>query len=112
MQTDGLKQVREVAKAMQTGLFADRETLEDAFNYMHQVASGCNNSVSHSVLKAVHVILNTAAKLIEKECNREIELIFKKEISQQHGLEVKYNPDPKQMACADRLNKALFSRAS
>ena len=98
MQTDGLKQVREVAKAMQTGLFADRETLKEAFDYMHGVASGCNNSVS--VLTAVHVVLNTAAKQIEKDCDREMELA------------VAYNPDPAQMACADRLNKALFSRAS
>ena len=113
MQTDGLKQVREVAKAMQTGLFADRETLEDAFNYMHQVASGCNNSVS--VLTAVHVVLNTAAKQIEKECNREIEAVFRAEIADTERAYVRsraYDPDPKQMAAANRLNQALFSRAS
>ena len=100
MQTDGLKQVRELAKVMQTGLFADRETLEDAFNYMHQVASGCNNSVA--VLTAVHVVLNTAAKLIEKECNKEMEMLSTEK-------EVAYDPDPKQMAAADRFNAAFFS---
>ena len=123
MQTDGLKQVRELAKVMQTGLFADRETLEDAFNYMHQVASGCNNSVA--VLTAVHVVLNTAAKLIEKECNKEIE--YEKECNKEieavelHHSSARcifaeycrksraYDPDPKQMAAADRLNAAFFS---
>lgn len=94
MQTDGLKQVRELAKAMQTGLFADRETLQEAFDYMYKVASDCKNSVS--VLTAVHVVLNTAAKQIEKECNREMWSC------------VSYNPNPEQMACANRLNAALF----
>ena len=114
MQTDGLKQVREVAKAMQTGLFADRETLVEAFNYMHQVASGCNNSVS--VLTAIHVVLNTAAKQIEKECDREMvkaenEYAVFREIAQKSFERRQYNPDPNEMACADRLNKALFAGA-
>jgi len=100
MQTDGLKQVRELAKSMQGGIFADRETLADALNYAIQVATASDNAAA--VYTAVHVVLNTAARLIEKECTKEMEMLSTKK-------EVAYNPDPKQMGCADRFNAAFFS---
>ena len=106
MQTDGLKQVREVAKAMQSGIFADRETLEDALNYAIQVATLYDNAAA--VYTAVHVVLNTAAKLIEKECTKEMAQCLREMKSPERP----YNPDPKQMAAADRFNAAFFSRAS
>ena len=104
MQTDGLKQVRELAKVMQNGIFADRETLDDAFNYAIQVATASDNAAA--VYTAVHVVLNTATKLIEKECNKEIDAV---ELHHQ-ARERAYDPDPKQMAAADRFNAAFFSR--
>ena len=103
MQTDGLKQVRELAKVMQNGIFADRETLDDAFNYAIQVATASDNAAA--VYTAVHVVLNTATKLIEKECNKEIDAV---ELHHQ-ARERAYDPDPKQMAAADRFNAAFFS---
>lgn len=103
MQTDGLKQVRELAKSMQGRIFADRETLADALNYAIEVASfQTAHGHAAAVYTAVHVVLNTAAKLIEKECNKEMEMLSTKK-------EVEYNPDPEQMACADRFNQAWFS---
>lgn len=48
-------------------VFADRDTLEKALDYAQNVAKACGKGNEAAVLTAVHVVLNTAIGLVEKE---------------------------------------------
>jgi hypothetical protein len=54
----------EVVKSIRNRLFADRDTINEAYHYVLQVAEGSNNSAA--VITAVHVMMNTIANELEK----------------------------------------------
>lgn len=54
----------ELVKAISNGLFADRETLEEAFKYVDQVAKASGAPIA--VWTAVQIVLNTVAKEIKE----------------------------------------------
>jgi hypothetical protein len=56
----------ELADSIKNGMFADRETLEDAYGYATNVATSLGGNDSILCLTAIHVLLNTLAKEIEK----------------------------------------------
>lgn len=56
----------ELAKAISNGMFADRETLQEAFEYVDVVAKGSDNAMA--VWTAVMVVANTIANKV-KELN-------------------------------------------
>jgi AAA+ superfamily predicted ATPase len=60
---------QELAKAIRHGLFADRETLKDAFDYAFRVINACSESERLAVTTAMFVVLNTVAKEIEKSAS-------------------------------------------
>ena len=51
-----------MASGLYSPLFGDRETIQDAFDYCHQVAQGSSNPAA--VMTAVHVLMNTISKQI------------------------------------------------
>jgi len=56
----------DLVKAISNGMFADRETLEEAFEYVDVVAKGSDNAMA--VWTAVMVVANTIANKV-KELN-------------------------------------------
>jgi len=60
---------QELAKAIRHKLFADRETLKDAFDYAFRVINACPESERLAVTTAMFVVLNTVAKEIEKSAS-------------------------------------------
>ena len=52
----------ELAKAISNGMFADRDTLGEAFEYVAQIAKASDNPMA--VWTAVMVVANTVAKEI------------------------------------------------
>jgi len=57
---------QELAKSIRHGLFADRETLKDAFQYASEVLGRLNSSDQIAATTALYVVLNTLANEIEK----------------------------------------------
>ena len=57
---------KELAKSIRHGLFADRNTLEEAFQYASDVIGRCPKSEQIAVTTALYVVLNTLANEIEK----------------------------------------------
>lgn len=57
--------LKELAKSLKNGMFADRDTIGEAMEYALNVAKGCGGN-SAAVLTAVQVVVNTIAKEIEK----------------------------------------------
>lgn len=53
----------ELAKAISNGMFADRETLGEAFDYVAQIARASDNPMA--VWTAAMVLANTVAKEIK-----------------------------------------------
>lgn len=53
----------ELVKAISNGMFADRETLGEAFEYVEQIAKASDNSLA--VWTAVMVVANTIAKEVK-----------------------------------------------
>lgn len=50
------------------GLFAERQTLDEALEYAYSVARACDEP--NAVITAVHVVLNTAIRIArEQSCN-------------------------------------------
>lgn len=54
----------QLAKSLKNGMFADRETLAEAFDYMLDIANGTDNPAA--VMTGMMVVVNTIAKEIEK----------------------------------------------
>lgn len=54
----------ELVKAISNGMFADRETLEEAFKYVDMLAKGSGKEMA--VWTAVMVVTNTIAKQIKE----------------------------------------------
>jgi hypothetical protein len=52
--------VEELRKAITSGLFADRDNLKDAFEYVQEIAKSNDNPMA--VWTAVMVVCNTIAK--------------------------------------------------
>ena len=52
-----------LAVGLYSPLFGQRETMREAFDYVHQVAKGSDNPAA--IMTAVHVLINTIAKEIE-----------------------------------------------
>ena len=55
----------ELAKSIYNPLFADRETLKDAFDYAFKLAEHSGNAPA--VLTAMFVVLNTVSKELRRE---------------------------------------------
>lgn len=62
----------ELAKSLQHKMFADRETIDQAYDYAHMVARGTDNPMA--VMAAVQVVVNTICKAIIEEDLKEKEL--------------------------------------
>lgn len=56
--------IQELAKGIRNGMFADRETLGEAYEYVLELAK--NSRDGAAILTAVHVMLNTLANQMEK----------------------------------------------
>jgi hypothetical protein len=56
----------ELAKAIRHGLFADRATVKEAFDYAFDVISRLPSSEQIAATTAMYVVLNTISKEIEK----------------------------------------------
>ena len=54
----------ELATAIRHGLFADRETLKEAFDYAQEVINRLPSSEQIAVTTALYVVLNTLSKEI------------------------------------------------
>lgn len=54
----------EMIKSIRNRIFGDRESLQEAYDYVLTVAEGSNNKAA--VLTAVHVMMNTIANELEK----------------------------------------------
>lgn len=55
---------RDLAKNLRNSMFAERETLTEAYNYVLDLAQ--NSEDGPAILTAVHVMLNTVANTIVK----------------------------------------------
>lgn len=53
-----------LAVALYSPLFGERNNIRDAYTYAQTIANASGNSVA--VMTAVHVLLNTVAKTIER----------------------------------------------
>ena len=58
---------QEIAKAITCKLFADRETLTEAYEYATEVIMGLRESDRMAAMTALMVMLNTVAKELAKE---------------------------------------------
>ena len=54
----------ELVKSLRCNMFADRETINEAYDYALKVAK--NSGSSPQVLTALHVMMNTIANVIEQ----------------------------------------------
>ena len=54
----------ELAESLRCGMFADRETIREAYDYALQVAKASGSSPQ--VLTAIHVMMNTIANTIDE----------------------------------------------
>ena len=54
----------ELAESLRCGMFADRETIREAYDYALEVAKASGSSPQ--VLTAIHVMMNTIANTIEQ----------------------------------------------
>ena len=57
---------QELAKSIRHGLFAERDTLKEAFDYAFRVINSLQNGDQIAATTALYVVLNTLAKEIEK----------------------------------------------
>lgn len=53
----------EFAKAIRNGMFAERESLDEAYEYAHAIARGTDNPAA--VMTAIQVVVNTLANYVE-----------------------------------------------
>lgn len=58
----------ELAKGIQHGMFASRDTIEEAWDYVDHIARACGKDRA-AVITAVQVMLNTVAEHILKNEN-------------------------------------------
>jgi hypothetical protein len=56
--------LNELARTISSPLMADRETIDDAFEYALMVAKGTDNPMA--VMTAIYVVTNTIAKQIKE----------------------------------------------
>jgi hypothetical protein len=56
----------ELAKAIRHGLFADRDTVKEAFDYAFDVIDNMRGANKVAATTALYVVLNTLSKEIEK----------------------------------------------
>lgn len=54
----------ELANGLRNGMFADRDNLQDAYNYVDELAKHSENPMA--IWTAVMVVVNTIAKTIEE----------------------------------------------
>ena len=54
----------EVIKSIRNRLFADRDTINEAYHYALSIAEGTKNPAA--VITAIHVMMNTIANELEK----------------------------------------------
>ena len=57
---------QELAKSIRHGLFAERDTLKEAFDYAFRVINSLQNGDQIAATTALYVVLNTLANEIEK----------------------------------------------
>ena len=57
---------QELAKTIRHGLFAERDTLKEAFDYAFRVINSLQNGDQIAATTALYVVLNTLANEIEK----------------------------------------------
>lgn len=62
-------QLHELAHSIYAPMFAEKDTLKDAFLYAHELARASNDSTA--VFTALFVVCNTIAKEIESIANRD-----------------------------------------
>ena len=55
---------RDLADSLRCGMFADRKTIREAYDYALEVAKASGSSPQ--VLTAIHVMMNTIANTIEQ----------------------------------------------
>ena len=56
--------IKKFAESLKLGVFAERDTVQDAYNYAYEIAEASGNSAA--VITAVHVVVNTIAnKMLE-----------------------------------------------
>ena len=60
---------QELAKSIRHKLFAERETLKEAFDYAFRVINACPESERLAVTTAMFVVLNTVAKELDKSAD-------------------------------------------
>ena len=56
----------ELAKSLRSGIFADRDTLQEAYEYVENIAKSCGSENTIYILTAIHVLMNTIANEIAK----------------------------------------------
>lgn len=57
-------ELQALASSITVGLFAKRDTLQEAFDYAHKIANASDNPMA--VMTALHVVLNTVADRINE----------------------------------------------
>jgi len=58
--------VEQICKALKCGLFADRDTIQDAQEYVADICNSLPPEYKMGVYTAIGVLLNTVAKELEK----------------------------------------------
>jgi hypothetical protein len=58
-----------LAASITVGLFAKRDSMQEAFDYAHKIANASDNPAA--VMTALHVVLNTLAARINELADKE-----------------------------------------
>ena len=65
------EEIRELAENLKSRIFADRKTVDEAYNYFHSVMMSCHKDDRIYILTATHVLMNTVSntllELLDKE---------------------------------------------
>ena len=55
-----------LASSLKSGMFADRDTLQEAYEYAEGISRSCGSENTIYILTAIHVLMNTIANEIAK----------------------------------------------
>lgn len=61
-----LDALSEFAKGLRVELFADRDTMQEAYDYAMNVANSFDGRDRVAIITVVHVLLNTVGKVVEE----------------------------------------------
>lgn len=61
---------KDLARQIRHGLYAERDTLEEAWDYVEMIANGCGDNAG-PVYTAVQVMLNTISKIILEDAEKQ-----------------------------------------